>query len=230
MVRIAVVTAVAAERDAIARGARLSAHVAVGPFDAVSGISAGGDPVTVVAGGVGPAAAAAAAMAAALDGAALLVSMGVGGLFGPTYSAGIVVADRMIAADLGATTASGFTSIEALGFGRASYDGDGAAIAHAVERLSGVLPVRVGPIVTVSTATGTEDRAAELMAAHSALVEAMEGYAVAHVGAITGVPAVEIRSVSNRVGARDRQSWNIDGAMDDLATAAAALFGGQWPA
>ncbi len=230
MVRIAVVAAVATERDAIARGAGVSTPVKVGPYAAMCGVGPGGDQITVVAGGVGPAAAAAAAMACALDGAEVLVSMGVGGLFGPAYRAGVFVAYRMVAADLGATTATGFASLETLGFGAASYDADKRGLAHAVERISAVLPVEVGPILTVSTATGTEERAAELVAAHSALVEAMEGYAVAHVGAITGLPVLEIRSASNRVGARDTQAWDLKGALADLAKAAEALFGGQWPA
>jgi futalosine hydrolase len=226
---IAVVTAVAAERDAVARGAGVSKPAAVGPYDAIAGTTAGGDAITIVAGGVGPAAAASAAMACALGGAELLVSMGVGGLYGPSYEACIVVADRMVAADLGAMTATGFADIETLGLGSAAYDSDKRSLAHAVEQLADVLPVRVGPVLTVATVTGTEERAADLSAAHAAVAEAMEGYAVAHVGAITGLPVIEIRSASNRVGARDRDGWNLAGALADLTAAAAALFGGQWP-
>src|SRR5215510_9772950 len=39
------------------------------------------------------------------------------------------------------------------------------------------------------------------------LVEAMEGFAVLRACALAGVPAIEVRAVSNEVGERDRARW-----------------------
>jgi nucleoside phosphorylase len=50
-------------------------------------------------------------------------------------------------------------------------------------------------------------------------VEAMEGFGVLRAAALAGVPAVELRVVSNAVGEPDRSAWRIDDALDALAAA-----------
>ena len=41
--------------------------------------------------------------------------------------------------------------------------------------------------------------------------------AVLHAAGLQGVPALELRIISNTTGARDRQVWNLDLALDRLA-------------
>jgi futalosine hydrolase len=55
-------------------------------------------------------------------------------------------------------------------------------------------------------------------------VEAMEGFAVLHACAIAGVPAVELRAVSNAVDEPDRAKWRFDDALDALEGAVAKLL------
>jgi nucleoside phosphorylase len=55
-------------------------------------------------------------------------------------------------------------------------------------------------------------------------VEAMEGYAVLRAAALAGVPAVEVRVLSNAVGEPDRAKWRFDDAKDALAKALPALI------
>ncbi|HEX4677953.1 MAG TPA: hypothetical protein VH210_01945 [Gaiellaceae bacterium] len=55
-------------------------------------------------------------------------------------------------------------------------------------------------------------------------VEAMEGYAVLRAAALAGVPAVEVRVLSNAVGEPDRAKWRFDEAKDVLASALPALI------
>jgi futalosine hydrolase len=55
-------------------------------------------------------------------------------------------------------------------------------------------------------------------------VEAMEGYAVLRAAALAGVPAVEVRVLSNAVGEPDRAKWRFDEAKDALAAALPALI------
>ncbi len=50
-------------------------------------------------------------------------------------------------------------------------------------------------------------------------VEAMEGFAVLRACALVGVPAVEVRAVSNEVGERDRGRWEIPLALSALDAA-----------
>jgi nucleoside phosphorylase len=69
--------------------------------------------------------------------------------------------------------------------------------------------VRSLPIAT-SAAVGTAGSS----------VEAMEGFAVLRACALAGVPAVELRAISNELGEEDRGLWEIERA---LATLHAAL-------
>ncbi|MEV0007537.1 futalosine hydrolase [Streptomyces sp. NPDC047973] len=216
--RVLVVTAVPAERDAVTRacgdrprvrevpGAEL--HLA-GPYD-------------VLAGGAGPAAAAAAtacALAAAPAGEpyACVVSAGIGGGFAPAAPVGsLVVATAIVAADLGAETPDGFVPVTALGFGRDTFLPPGHLVRD-VASATGAVP---GPVLTVSTVTGSAARTAELLAAHpGAVAEAMEGFGVAEAADRFGVPALELRAVSNAVGPRDRGAWRIGDALAALTGA-----------
>jgi len=216
-----VVTAVAAERDAIAGAGET---VAVGPYTARR---AGN--VLVLAGGVGPAAAAAAAAyAVATHDVTLLVSMGVAGSFvsARLRPGDAALASTIVAADLGAMSPERFLDVAALGLdGLAAVDCEPHLVATARDRLAAAgLHVAVGPVLTLSTATGTGERAAELMARHGAVAEAMEGAGVAHVAVLHDIPVLEVRTISNEVGPRDRDSWDLGAAVAALGAAAGALF------
>jgi nucleoside phosphorylase len=50
-------------------------------------------------------------------------------------------------------------------------------------------------------------------------VEAMEGFGVLRAAALSGVPAVELRAVSNLVGEADRSRWRFEDAFAVLAEA-----------
>jgi futalosine hydrolase len=212
--RLLVVAAVAAERDAVAAG--LAARSAV--------------PADVLAGGVGPAAAGAAtARALALAEAAgrpygLVVSAGIGGGFAPSAPVGsLAVASAIVAADLGARTADGFVPVAELGFGT-SVHVPPAGLVEAAARALRPLGACAGPVLTVSTVTGTAERAAELAERHpGAVAEAMEGFGVAEAAAAAGLPVLEVRAVSNAVGPRDRSAWRIGEALAALTRAFAVL-------
>jgi futalosine hydrolase len=174
----------------------------------------------VLAVGVGPARAAArtatALTAAALEGApyALVVSAGIAGGFAPHAPVGsLVLADEITAADLGADSADGFLPVTDLGFGVVTHHPP-EALVRAAAAATGA---RTGTVLTVSTATGTAARAAELRARHPrALAEAMEGFGVAEAAAAHGVAVLELRAVSNPVGPRDRGAWRIGDALAAL--------------
>ncbi|MEV4329676.1 futalosine hydrolase [Streptomyces sp. NPDC049597] len=207
--RVLVVTAVAAEAEAVATGD--------------PGVLPGGYALTrtpsldVLVAGVGPAAAAAAtatALTAAPEPYGLVVSAGIGGGFAAHCPVGsLVVSDAIVAADLGADTPDGFLPVDALGFGRTVHLPPARLSARIAEAVGAVH----APVLTVSTVTGTAARADELTARHPrAAAEAMEGFGVAEAAAAHGVPVVEIRAVSNAVGPRDRAAWRIGEALGAL--------------
>lgn len=252
VLRILIVTAVAAEADSVARGITFGGPGS-GEFPLPGGFvlrrHAGTGPdgrpavVDVLVGGVGPASAAAATATAlahattatALAHAAattattgpaaphgpygLVVSAGIAGGFQPLAPVGsVVVSDTVVSADLGAQTPDGYLTVEELGFGRSSHTVDRALTGRISAALArGAQPHTVAPVLTVSTVTGTAERADELARRHPrAAAEAMEGFGVAEAAAAYGLPVVEIRAVSNAVGPRDRAAWRIGDALDSL--------------
>jgi futalosine hydrolase len=209
--RLLVVTAVAAEADAIR-----------------AGLGIGDDRVTVIAGGVGPAAAAAsttrALVLAAEHGAsyAAVVSAGIAGGFSERVDVGAtVLATSSVAADLGAETPGGFLSIAELDFGQSTMDCDAEVLAVLGEALPGAV---AGAVLTVSTVTGTAERAARLRERHpDAVAEAMEGFGVATAAEQAGVAFAELRTISNPIGPRDRAAWRIADALAALKHAGAGI-------
>ncbi|MGW6685703.1 futalosine hydrolase [Streptomyces sp. NPDC054961] len=233
--RVLIVTAVTAEADSVVAGlSEPTPHPdhtpGPGPRTLPGGylIHRRGDFDVLVA-GVGPAAAAAgAATALALapapqgpGGYGLVVSAGIGGGFVPAAPTGsLVVADAIVAADLGAETPQGFLTVTELGFGRSVHLPPAALAARAAEATGALL----APVLTVSTVTGTAARAAGLAALHPlAGAEAMEGFGVAEAAAAHGLPVLEVRAVSNAVGPRDRAAWRIGDALTALADGFRAL-------
>ncbi|MFE2017383.1 futalosine hydrolase [Streptomyces sp. NPDC059499] len=214
--RVLVVTAVPAERDAVTRAFGGQAQVREVPGAEVH--RAG--PFDVLAGGVGPGAAAAAAafaLAAAPEPYGLVVSAGIGGGFAPAAPVGsLVVATGIVAADLGAETPDGFVPVTGLGFGRDVLLPPDTLVRE-VAAATGAVP---GPVLTVSTVTGSAARTAALLAAHpGAVAEAMEGFGVAEAADRVGVPVLELRAISNTVGPRDRDAWRIGEALAALTGA-----------
>ena len=83
---------------------------------------------------------------------------------------------------------------------------------HVAERNG--TPLHQGVFVTLSTASGTSDRGAELFQRFGAVCENMEGAAVAQVAAFYGVDCMEVRGVSNLVEDRDLSRWDIPLAVE----------------
>ena len=127
-----------------------------------------------------------------------------------------VAADACVFADEGLLSPSGFTDCAAMGFPLADLPGSGVPVpARLVDWLRPAVN-RVGPIATVSTCSGTDGMAAEVRARTGALAEGMEGAAVALIGRRIGIPAGEVRIVSNTTGDRERQVWDVKKALAGL--------------
>ncbi|MFL0555320.1 futalosine hydrolase [Paenibacillus barengoltzii] len=213
--KILIMTAVDAEQQAVLRG-----------LDGYEGAD-------VQLAGVGPASAAAStatALARAVQTAdgpySLVLSAGIGGGFAEVAGVGsLVVASEIIAADLGAETPDGFAGVDELGFGspRIAVADELAARWAAALREAG-LPVHHGPILTLSTVTGTAETAQRLAKRYpGAGAEAMEGFGVAEAARQFGVPVLELRAISNAVGPRQRELWKIGDALQALEQACAKL-------
>jgi len=71
------------------------------------------------------------------------------------------------------------------------------------------LPYRFGRGVTVGSVTTTRATADRLARTYGADVESMEGFAVLRAAALAGVPALEVRGISNYVGDRAHSEWDF---------------------
>lgn len=81
-----------------------------------------------------------------------------------------------------------------------------------------------GPSVTVAAVSGTLSRAKELSARFAALTENMEGFPLALAATQAGVPFAEVRAVSNLVGDRRPEAWNISASLAALTRAVSLVF------
>ena len=89
------------------------------------------------------------------------------------------------------------------------------ADAHLVDAAQRALPdARVLPIGTSAHVGGTS----------FCEVEAMEGFAVLRAARLVGVPAVEVRAVSNEIDEPDRGLWRFDAALAALDAALPRLI------
>lgn len=80
-----------------------------------------------------------------------------------------------------------------------------------------------GNFVTVSSSSGTTERAQQIGHQYQGLCENMEGAAVVRVCEAFNLPCVELRCISNRAGERDRKNWRLHEACFEAGQAAAAV-------
>ena len=73
---------------------------------------------------------------------------------------------------------------------------------------------------------GHEPSIAEVTARYAPDVESMEGAAFMYACLVAGVPFAQVRTVSNRVERRNREAWDLKGAVDELGRVALTLLGG----
>ena len=86
--------------------------------------------------------------------------------------------------------------------------------------------IHAGTFVTLSTCTGTAERARELETRYHGLCENMEGSAVAQVAELHGVPWLEVRGISNIVEDRDLAKWDIPRATEAVQQAVKLIVEG----
>ena len=104
--------------------------------------------------------------------------------------------------------------------------------AEAATAMGLALPAQAvaGAGLTVAGVTASPAREAALRAAYAPLTEAMEGFGAALAAATAGLPFVELRSVSNRVGARPPDGWDLPGAFAALGLRRGMTVRAMWDA
>lgn len=130
----------------------------------------------------------------------------------------VVVASESVYVEEGLETPDGFGDMRALGFPLGDFEGN--RVPADASLLAGCAALgRVGVVATVATCSGTDRLAREVVRRTGAIAEAMEGAAVLHAARRLGVPAIEVRAISNTTGDRPRQRWEIARAFEALGAA-----------
>jgi futalosine hydrolase len=71
--------------------------------------------------------------------------------------------------------------------------------------------------ITVNTVTGTESSREKLVKKFNPDIETMEGATFFYICSREKIPFLALRSISNKVEARNKENWNIDLALNNLS-------------
>jgi nucleoside phosphorylase len=78
------------------------------------------------------------------------------------------------------------------------------------------------PVLPIHTSAAVGGAACNTVS-QGQFVEAMEGFGVLRAAALAGVPAVEVRAISNELGEEDRGRWSVPQALETLGAALPVL-------
>ncbi len=150
----------------------------------------------------------------------LTINLGIAGSFDRSIALGDVVEiTQDTFTELGAEDDQQFITLDDLGFGKTAYTTT-ARLSDYSE--STVLKQAAG--ATVNTVHGEESSIAALQSRIAPQIESMEGAAFFYACEQVGIPALQIRAVSNYVEKRNREAWKIGLAVKNLNTFAMNLL------
>jgi futalosine hydrolase len=170
---------------------------------------------------------AAGALARNLDPARIgaVLNVGIAGSYGPASIGSVILATASIYADEGVQASDRFIEISELGFPPADLPGMSFPGDPGLLDVLRPLADQLAPIATVSACSGQDDLARERAARTGAIAESMEGAAIAHAAHRLGVPAAELRVISNTTGDRAAQVWDLKTAFARLGSVIGRIAG-----
>jgi futalosine hydrolase len=137
----------------------------------------------------------------------------------------VVCAERSVFADEGVGTPDGFIDCGQMGFG--AFNDGTMALDHDQSVVDWLMHAsdRAATIACVSWCSGDDACAQGVVSRTGASVEAMEGAAIALAAQRLGVLSGELRVISNTTGDREKQRWDLDGALERLRSVLGRLVG-----
>ncbi len=138
----------------------------------------------------------------------LAINLGIAGSFDRSIVLGEVVEIvEDVLAEFGAEDGLKFVPIEDLGFGESRFINKNPML---------LLPLKKVRAITVNTVHGEEQSIQKVTESINPQLESMEGAAFFYACKNSMVPALQIRSISNYVEKRNRESWKIGLAIKNL--------------
>ena len=136
----------------------------------------------------------------------LVLNVGIAGSFDRNMALGSLVnITTDVFAELGAENGDHFITINELGFGENTF--------HASYALEDLPKVNA---ITVNKVHGNDLSIAKIQQQFTPQVESMEGAAVFYCCEQYSIPCIQVRSISNYVEERHRESWKIGLAINNL--------------
>jgi futalosine hydrolase len=150
----------------------------------------------------------------------LAINLGIAGSFDRNIPLGEVVeVVQDTFTELGAEDDTRFLTLDSLGFGKTTFETQARlADYYTAQQLWQVTAA------TVNTVHGADESIARLHKRSAPQLESMEGAAFFYACEQAGVPALQIRAVSNYVEKRNRDAWKIGLAVKNLNTFAVNLL------
>lgn len=148
----------------------------------------------------------------------IVIQAGIGGSLHPFYPPGSVVVIREeVMGDLGVEEDNGFNDIFDLNLAEENifpFSGKMLVNPHrqVLEKIK--LPAVRG--VSINEITTDATRMQQLIEKYGVMIESMEGAALHYVCLQEAIPFIQLRSVSNFVGERDKTKWRMEEAVDHL--------------
>lgn len=154
-----------------------------------------------------------------------LLQAGIGGSFSEKFSlTDTVLVQKEIMGDLGVEEEE-FQDIFDMGFARENefpFTGKSLFNPHIPQWNKLQLPLAQG--ITINEITTRPGRIAALQQKYGCDVESMEGAAFHYVCLQKGICFLQLRSISNRVGERNKKNWKIREAIETLNTQAIRII------
>lgn len=140
----------------------------------------------------------------------LVLNLGIAGSFDhsiPLGSLVIITSDTF--SELGAQNKNEFLPIDQLGFGKSNYSIDPPLLPHTQN-------LRTVRGITVNTVHGNTQSIKAVVTRLQPATESMEGAAVFYSCEQAAIPCLQVRSISNYVEERNKETWKIGLAIKNL--------------
>src|SRR5579859_3343265 len=147
----------------------------------------------------------------------LIVQAGIAGCFTDIVPGEVVVIQEEILGDLGVWEGQQFKSLFDLGLREKNvFPFSNGLLMNPYEKLMALSSLAKVRSITVNEITTDSSRIRWYQQNLAPVVESMEGGSLHYVCLQEGVPFLQIRSISNRIGERDKTKWDIQGALRHL--------------
>ena len=148
----------------------------------------------------------------------LLLQIGLAGCFNSSISLGkVVVVEKDHAGDLGVEENGKWKDLFNLKLEKANYHPyEKSALPNQHVKKFNLLNLKTVTGITVNEVTTRKERIKQLLKKYEPVTESMEGAALHYTCRSTGTPFLQMRTISNYIGERDKGKWLIKESLDNL--------------